>query len=141
MATAQSANNRTLEIRQRMQAIRTELPSGMEEARESASNLTDWKHYVRSYPEVVLPIVAAAAFSLVPPSRKAAASKVAYVDGEEGIRKVRLVSEDIPKKSIISGVVSSLLALALRHGSSLAAQQLSQMLYVNRNDAAPNSEN
>lgn len=133
MTTIPAAKQQTAEIRQRMQAIRCDLPTGMEEAREDVSNLTDWKYYVRSYPEIMLPVVAAAAYSLVPQARKPAASQVAFLDGDKGIRRVQLVEESVPKKSIISGVVSSLLTLALRSGSTIAARQLSQMLHGPRN--------
>ncbi len=133
MTTISASKQRTLEIRQRMQAIRSDLPVGMEEARENVSNLTDWKHYVRSYPGVVLPVVAVAAYSLIPKPKPDAVSQVAFLDGDKGIRRVRLVEDTVPKKSFISGVVSSLLTLALRQGSTLAVRQLSHVLHGPKN--------
>ena len=133
MTTVSATKQRTTEIRQRMQAIRSDLPSSMEEAREDVQNLTDWKYYVRSYPHLILPIVAAAAFSMVPQSKMPAASQVAFLDGDQGVRRVRFVEDAVPKKSIAAGVVSSLLTLALRSGSSMAVRLLSQMLHGPRN--------
>ncbi len=129
MTTVSATKQRTIEIRQRMQAIRSDLPSSMEEAREDVSNMTDWKYYVRSYPHVVLPVVAAAAFKLVPRAKGSAASQVAFIEGDEGVRRVRFVEDTIPKKSVAAGVVSSLLTLALRSGSSMAVRHISQMLH------------
>jgi len=133
MTTVSATKQRTTEIRQRMQAIRSDLPGSMEEAREDVSNLTDWKFYVRSYPHLILPIVAAAAFSIVPRAKKSAASQVAFLDGDKGVRRVRFVEDTVPKKSIAARVVSSLLTLALRSGSSMAVRHLSQMLHGPRN--------
>ncbi len=133
MTNVLETKQRSTQIRQRMQAIRNELPSSMEAARENVSNLTDWKYYVRSYPHLILPAVAAAAFVLVPQAKKPAASQVAFLDGDQGIRRVRLVEDTVPKKSITAGIVSSLLTLALRSGSAMAARHLSQMLHGPRN--------
>ena len=133
MATVSATKQRTIDIRQRMQAIRSDLPTSMDEARADVSNLTDWRYYVCSYPQLILPIVAAAAYSIVPQSKKSATSQVAFLDGSEGVRRVRLIEDTIPKKSIVAGVVSSLLTLAVRSGSSIAIRQLSQMLHGPRN--------
>ncbi len=133
MTSVSASKQHIHEIRKRMQAIRSDLPSGMEEAREDASNLTDWKFYVRTYPHVLLPAVAFATFSMVPPKKKTAASKYAFLDSDEGVHRVRLVEDEVPKKSIVSGVVGSLFALALRSGSTIAVRQLSQMLHGPRN--------
>ncbi len=135
MTTVSATKQRTAEIRQRMRAIRSDLPLGMEEAREDVSKLTDWKHYVRSYPQFVLPAVAAVAFSVVPSAKKTPTGQVAYLDDEKGIHRVRLVEDTVPKKSIVAGLVSSMLAMALRSGSTMAARHLSQMLHGPRNQA------
>ncbi len=129
MVTVPAIQQRTTEIRQQMQAIRSDLPRGMDEAREDVSNLTDWKFYVRSYPHLVLPAVAAVAFSLVPSAKKGAATQVAFLDSDEGVRRVRFVEDQVPKKSIVAGIASSLLTLALRSGSSMAVRHLSGMLH------------
>jgi hypothetical protein len=129
MMTVSATKQRTSEIRQRMQAIRSDLPQGMVQAREDVSNLTDWKFYVRSYPQLVLPLVAAAAFSLVPTKKKEAATQVAFLDSDKGVRRVRFVEDTVPKKSIAAGVVSSLLTLALRSGSSVAVRHLSSLIH------------
>ena len=130
MVTVPAIKQRTTEIRQRMQAIRSDLPEGMDEAREDVSNLTDWKFYVRSYPLLVLPAVAVAAFGLVPYAKKPAETQVAFLDSDEGVRRVRLVEDQVPKKSIVTGVASSLLTLALRSVSSMAVRHLSGMIHA-----------
>jgi hypothetical protein len=129
MSTIAAAKQQSKEIKQRMQAIRSDLPISMDEAREDVSNLTDWKFYVRSYPHVILPIVAATAFSMVPHTKKPAAASVAFLDSNEGVRRVRFVEDTVPKKSIVAGVVSSLLTMALRSGSSMAVRHLSSMIH------------
>jgi hypothetical protein len=129
MSTIAAAKQQSDEIKQRMQAIRSDLPTSMDEAREDVSNLTDWKFYVRSYPHVVLPIVAAAAFSIVPQAKRPAAASVAFLDSDEGIRRVRFVEDTVPKESMVAGVVSSLLTMALRSGSSMAVRHLASMIH------------
>lgn len=133
MTTVPATKQRTTEIRQRMQAIRSDLPSSVNVARENVSNLTDWKYYVRTYPHLVLPVVAAAAYSMIPAAKRPPSNHVAFLDSDEGIRRVKLVEDTVPEKSIVSGVVSSLLTLALRSGSTFATRQLSQMLLGPRN--------
>jgi hypothetical protein len=133
MSTDSVTKQRTDDIRQRMQAIRNDLPSSMDEAREEVSNLTDWKFYVRTYPHLILPVVAAAAFSIVPQAKKPAATRVAFLDSDEGIHRVRFVEDTVPKKSIVAGVVSSLLTMALRSGSSMAVRHLSAMIHGPQN--------
>jgi hypothetical protein len=136
MNTSLTLKQRRNAIRQRMQSIRSDLPQSMVEAREGVSNLTDWKFYVRSYPHIVLPIVAAAAFSLVPSAKRTQAPQLAFLGSEQGVSRVRFVEDDLPKKSIAAGVVSSLLALALRSGSSIAMRQLSSMFHRQLNQNA-----
>tara|TARA_R110002049_G_scaffold305056_1_gene501028 strand:+ start:76351 stop:76722 length:372 start_codon:yes stop_codon:yes gene_type:complete len=112
-----------------MQTIRSDLPIQMDNAREKVNNLTDWKYYVRSYPAIVVPVVAALAYALVPTRKSEPSDQVAYLDREDGIQRVRLVQDQIPKKSIVSGLVSAALTLALRSGSTLATRRISQMLH------------
>jgi hypothetical protein len=114
-------------IRSRMMAIRQDLPSGIEETREEVSNLTDWKYYVRSYPELVLPAVAIAAYSLVPQARATPSSQIAFLDSDKGVQRVKIVEQQ-PQKSFIAGIATSLLSIALRQGSALAIRQLAQVL-------------
>lgn len=135
MITPTSTEQRTAEIRQRMQAIRCALPSGMEQARENFSNFTDWKHYVRSYPAIVLPLVAIAAYSLVPRVREAPGARVAFMDSDQGVRRVRVIEEPEVKKSFMAGIAGSLLTLALRQGSTLAVSQLMHVLNSSKNSA------
>ena len=135
MVTSVSTQQRTAEIRQRMQAIRCALPSGLEEAREDISNLTDWKHYVRSYPAFVLPTVAVAAYSLVPRFREVPAARVAFLDSDQGMRRVKVIEEPEVKRSFIAGMAGSLLTLALRHGSTLAVKQIMHALQSTKNSA------
>ena len=133
MITVSATKQRTTEIRHRMQAIRSDLPSGMDEARENVNNLLDWKYYVCTYPQFILPIIAAAAFGIVPQSIKAKDSQFAFLDSDAGARRVRLVDDSVPQKSFVTGVVSSLLTFALRSGSSMAFRHFSQMLHSPRN--------
>lgn len=135
MVTPVSNQHRTTEIRQRMQAIRCSLPSGVEEAREDISNLTDWKHYVRAYPAIVLPTVVVAAYSLVPRFRESPSARVAFLDSDQGVRRVKVIEEPEVKKSFIAGIAGSLLTLALRQGSTLAVKQLMHVLNNTKNPA------
>jgi hypothetical protein len=116
-----------------MQTIRSDLPGSVEDACENVNNLLDWKYYVWSYPQFILPIIAATAYVIVPRSRRAEASPFAFLDSDAGVRRVRLVDDTVPNRSIVAGVVSSLLTFALRSGSSMAIRHLSEMLHGPRN--------
>lgn len=135
MITPVSTQQRTTDIRQRMQAIRCSLPGGVEEARADISNLTDWKHYVRTYPAIVLPTVAVAAYGLVPRSRVRPHARVAFLDSDQGVRRVKVIEEPEVKRSFIAGIAGSLLTLALRQGSTLAGKQLMQVLNSTKSSA------
>jgi hypothetical protein len=130
--TTESLSQRAEAIRQRMQAIRRDLPSGVEQTREEVSNLTDWKYYVRNYPHLILPLVTISAYSLVPQIRSQS-SQVAVLESDKGVQRVRLVDDSTPKKSFLAGLASAALALAVRQGSAIAARQLLQVVQGSNN--------
>ncbi|WP_153556419.1 hypothetical protein [Roseimaritima sediminicola] len=115
-------------IRQRMQEIRNELPYSVDEARNEVRNLTDWKHYVRKHPAIVLPAVAAAAYVLVPKSKSSSDGTYRLNNDSGPDRTVRLETAAPKKRSMMTGVVSALMTVALRSATNMASQRLSQMM-------------
>lgn len=115
-------------IRQRMQQIRNELPYDVDDARAQVQNLTDWKHYVRKHPAIVLPVVAAAAFLLVPKSQREPKLDYSVSNRRGADRTIRLETASPEKRSLMTGVVSALMTVALRSATSIATQRLSQVM-------------
>ncbi|QEG40759.1 hypothetical protein [Roseimaritima ulvae] len=115
-------------IRERMQQIRNELPYDVDDARTQVQNLTDWKHYVRKHPGIVLPVVAAAAFLIVPKSRPEPKQEYSVSNRRGADRTIRLESASPEKRSLMTGVVSALMTVALRSATSVATQRLSHLM-------------
>ncbi len=53
-------------VRARMQQIRDDIDQDVEDMVESARNMVDWKHYVKTYPWVCLGTAFALGFLIVP---------------------------------------------------------------------------
>lgn len=120
--------NTAQELRQRMQSIRHELPGDVQQARTQVHNLIDWKYYVRTYPQFVLPTVALAAYALVPQSGRSASppNRVAGLKTkttEQGPEKKQNVpDEQTQQASLISGLAGAALTIATRSLVSMATK-------------------
>lgn len=118
------------DLRTRMQAIRNELPEDVQQVRDEVNNLTDWKHYVRSYPQFVLPAVAVAAYAMVPHSRqpKPTSSSVVRNQHKSEEQREKEHVEDLQQTSIWAGLTSAVFTMATRSALSVATKYGSQYL-------------
>ncbi|NND96119.1 MAG: hypothetical protein HKN47_02180 [Pirellulaceae bacterium] len=109
-------------IRDQMRSVRSELPYAMDDARDELKQLADWKYYVRKLPMTSILATAAAAYMAVPSSHTR--------------RPVNRSEEEssVPEKSFLAGLTGSLVAMALRTGTSMAMRHASGMFL---NSAGP----
>lgn len=94
-------------IRDQMQAIRSDLPYAMDEARHDMKRFSDWKYYVRKLPLTSVSCTALLAYSLVPRKKYAAPPRRVEDDAE-------------PEVTFFSSLLGAATAMALRTGTSLA---------------------
>lgn len=110
-------------IRQRMQEIRSELPYHMDDARQDVKGFLDWKTHVRKHPMVAAALVAGVAYWIVPakaPPTPPPRNRLHHLLGGKSNEEAEA---EVQKKTLLSGVVSSLLTLGLRSALSFATQQ------------------
>ncbi|TWU01709.1 hypothetical protein [Neorhodopirellula pilleata] len=107
-------------IRARMQQIRSDLPYDVDMARQQVRQMTDWKYQFRQHPVAVMATVAIAGYLLVPQSRKRSEVIVRNVGGNS------TTEAKAAKRGLLSGLVAAAATMALRSGTSLFAQHLSQ---------------
>lgn len=130
MATTAS-QRQSAEIRERMRFIRNGLPAHMYQARAEVRQLTDWKYHARRHPWMTFGLVAAAAYAAVPVKRpKPETVNLSMAELEDGTRiAVREKPEKtVAKASLASMLVSTVTTFALKTGTGLLAQKLSQTL-------------
>ena len=114
--TIQTNEDRAEQIQRKMQDIRCELDRDVDQVRQSASQLTDWRYYIRNYPWVCLGAAAAIGYILVP--RKLYVQKPDVKTLEKLARDQKLVIESNPsqqqKKGIVRSAAGLVGSLALR---------------------------
>lgn len=103
-----------------MQLVRNRLPYSMDEARTKVQQLTDWKYHVAKRPWLVFGLVAFIAYTAVPRKQPKVRSVAATDDGE--------TRQAVAKASILSMLFSTAITFALKTGSGLLAQRLTQVL-------------
>ncbi len=59
----------TQEILRRMEEVRCDLDEGAQEIAESASDLVEWRHYVKNYPWICVGAACAIGYAIVPRRR------------------------------------------------------------------------
>jgi len=99
-------------IRDQMQAIRTDLPYAMDEARHEMKRFSDWKYYVRKLPLTSVSCTALLAYRLVP--RKKYAPPKPHPEGNAE-----------PEVTFWSSLFGAATAMAVRTGTSLALRAVS----------------
>jgi hypothetical protein len=129
-----------------MQQIRMNLPQRVSEARADVKRLqelTDWKHYLRRYPQFVLPTIALLAYQLVPrkvPLQIPVKERFAM---PQWASKHHQEKETVAKQSFVAAVASAAVGLALRSATSFALSRLSgsmnQWLHHNSDRSRPAS--
>lgn len=130
---AESAGNReTGAIRQQMMAIRGRMPYDMDAARQQATQLVDWRYYVRRFPFATLGLTAAAAYMLVPqkiPRQTVPDSRTLAKMAERGQLVIR--TEGTPKKATMFDMgLTALTNVLLRAGTAYASQRLGKVMGV-----------
>lgn len=130
---AESAGNRdTGAIRQQMMAVRGRMPYDMDAARQQATQLTDWRYYVRRFPFATLGLTAAAAYMLVPhkiPRQSVPDSRTLAKMAERGQLVIR--TEGTPKKaSMFDMGLTAVTNLLLRAGTAYLSQRLGKVVGV-----------
>ena len=105
-------------IRQRMREIRSALPDDVDDARQRVQQLTDWKYHVGKRPLAALTVAVVVGYLIVPAKRP-----------RESDRKT-LESEARPPitQGMFGGLVSTLLTLAVKRGTSLALDRLANSI-------------
>lgn len=107
-------------IRQRMQAIRCELPYDADAARARIQELTDWKYHMRRHPLPILGVAALVGYLLVPAKRQE--QVVIHRESHD------VGAPPVPKKSLLGGIVGALSALAIKQGTTIATRHLSDAI-------------
>jgi len=110
-------------IRQQMRQVRRELGEDVDGLVDNAQVLTDWRHYVRSYPWVCLGAAAVAGYLLVPSRLRVVQPDAATI--------AKLVREQKPKSASagVAATIGSMIGNALLQGGlALAKQQLGKHL-------------
>jgi hypothetical protein len=117
-------------IQFKMKRIRGHLDDDLQRIQEDASQLMDWKYYLRRHPFASVAAVAAAGFMLIPRSKPPAETRV-YLDPDvsrevtAGVHEVR-VEEGEPQ--VKQGMMMALGTLALntliKVGMNYATQQV-----------------
>ncbi|WP_404305405.1 hypothetical protein [Neorhodopirellula lusitana] len=118
MTTTLATRKQSEAIRDRMQAIRNELPYDADAARARVQELTDWKYHMRKHPWPLLAAAAVAGYLLVP-------SKQPVRVTHDSDRPSSQPPADAPKKSMLGGVVGALATLAIKQGTTIATRKLS----------------
>ncbi len=133
-------------IRQRMQEIRCEMPYHMDAAKSEVKDYFDWKVQLRRHPWLAASVVAIVAYSVVPAKqrpRQVIHEKASRLSRALPFRSQEQHEEEVQKSSFLSGMLGSLLTLALRSGATFAtrqiASQFSQSMGRPRSNSGPTS--
>lgn len=112
-------------IKQRMAQIRSELPYGVDEARNRVRELADWKYHMSRHP---LPILAAAAVVgyLVVPKKQTYERIVIHRD-PAGVGQSAVATKPV-KRGLLGGIVGAVATTVLRQATSVAATHVSNLL-------------
>jgi hypothetical protein len=113
-----------------MSTIRRQMDDDWRGMVDSARELSDWKHYVRSYPWVSLGVAAAVGFLLVPQRLKVMSPDVETLT--ELAKSNRLiVTQDMEahaQPSLLKSALTMIASSVVRSGAALAGQHISRLL-------------
>jgi hypothetical protein len=122
----QTKNDRAEQIQRSMQLIRRDLDHDFDQVKQSASQLTDWRYYVRNYPWTCVGLAAAIGYIVVP--RKLQIQSPDTKTLEKLARKNKLVieskSSEDDKPGAVKTAVTFLSGLALRAVTAQLVQKL-----------------
>jgi hypothetical protein len=117
------------EIQRQMRDLRADLREEVQEIVENARVMTDWHHYVRSYPWLCLGAAAAVGYLLVParvevvrPDTKMLADLVRH-------HQVAVKTEvKPPSAGLLGGLVNMVAGMALQGALAIASHQVNQFV-------------
>ena len=112
----------------RMQQIRCEMDQDLEEMVESARDMIDWKHYVKTYPWVCLGTAAALGFLIVPKRSTAIHPDLATLT--ELAKTGHMVAEPVPAatRGLVDARSATIASIAVRKGIELLGQSAARLL-------------
>jgi hypothetical protein len=122
-------------LQSQMRQVRREMGTDVEEIVDSARTLTDWQHYVRTYPWLCLGAAAALGYLVVP-------TRIHYVQPDpatlaELARQhkvvVRPTESSKPKQGLVAGIAAAAVSALLQGGMGLARQSLNTYLTTQLN--------
>lgn len=131
--TIQETNDRAEQIQRTMQVIRRELDHDFDQVKQSATQLTDWRYYIRNHPWACVGLAAAIGYVVVP--RKLHVQSPDLKTLEKFARKNHLVienkSDQNEKPGVVRTAVTFLSGLALRAVTAQLVQKLASGIEQN----------
>jgi hypothetical protein len=117
-------------IQQQMRQVRRELREGVEEIVENARVMTDWTHYVRTYPWVAVGAAAAVGYLLVPSRTPVIQPDVSsLLELAKHDKLVVKVDPSEPSKPGMLGMVAGMVtSTVLQGGMAILNQHLHQFI-------------
>ncbi|PHQ32914.1 hypothetical protein [Rhodopirellula bahusiensis] len=122
MATTLATKKQSAAIKQRMAEIRTELPYEVDDARVRVRQLTDWKYHMSRHPLPILAGAAAIGFLIVPSKRTPERIVIRETSRNDS------VAPEPAKKGLMAGIAGTVMTLAIRQASTVAAHQINRIL-------------
>jgi hypothetical protein len=125
-----TSSNQAETIQQQMRQVRRELREGVEEIVENARVMTDWTHYVRTYPWVAVGAAAAVGYLLVPSRTPVIQPDVAsLLELAKQDKLVVKVDQNEPSKPGMLGMVAGMVtSTVLQGGMAILNQHLHQFI-------------
>lgn len=117
-------------IQQQMRQVRRELREGVEDIVENARVMTDWTHYVRTYPWVAVGAAAAVGYLLVPSRQPVIQPDVSsLLELAKQDKLVVNVEQNEPSKPGMLGMVAGMVtSTVLQGGMAILNQHLHQFI-------------
>lgn len=118
------------DLRRQMRQVRRDLGAGVEEIVDQAKTLTDWQHYVKSYPMACLSAAAILGYLLVPARRQVIRpSANPLADAQEtGTASSEAEVNSQASSGMFSKITSAIMTAAVQGGISIIQQQVNHWL-------------
>ncbi|MCS7465495.1 hypothetical protein NZK35_02280 [Stieleria sp. ICT_E10.1] len=129
MATTLATEKQAGAIKQRMAEIRTELPYDVDDARMRVRELTDWKYHMARHPLPLLAVAAGVGFLLVPSKSKPVPEPIVIRQDAHGNATQECGVQPAPaRRGFVGGLLSAVTSVAIKQLSTIATNQISQLL-------------
>lgn len=118
------------DLRRQMRQVRRDLGAGVEEIVDQAKSLTDWQHYVKSYPMTCLSAAAILGYLLVPARRQVIRPSASpLVDAQvTGSAAPDPEVNSQASSGVFSKITNAIMAAAVQGGISIVQQQVNHWL-------------